>query len=227
MKTHVLQHVSFEGIGSIEPWLKARQAHMTYTRYFNNDLLPNLGEIDLIIAMGGPMSVNDERQFPWLRAEKEFIRNAIKKDIPTIGICLGAQLIASALGAPIYQNAHKEIGWHSVASISSNEDTFSFPKEFQAFHWHGETFDLPPGAKRLAKSIACENQAFQIGSRAVGLQFHLESTPESVQALINNCRDELVTAPYIQTEHELQSVQIATYEKINSIMAELLSHITR
>jgi GMP synthase-like glutamine amidotransferase len=227
MKAHVLQHVSFEGIGSIEPWLQACQAHVTYTCFFSNDRLPSLREMDLVIAMGGPMSVNDERQFPWLREEKEFIRNAIQKDIPTIGICLGAQLIAGALGARIYRNAHKEIGWHSVASTSSNDGTFSFPKEFQPFHWHGETFDLPPGATLLAKSMACENQAFQIGSRVVGLQFHLESTPESVSALINNCRDELVATPHIQTDREMLNIPIAAYKRINSIMSDLLSYITR
>jgi GMP synthase-like glutamine amidotransferase len=225
MKTHVLQHVSFEDIGSIGPFLKERQAVVTYTRFYLNDALPEINGLDLIIIMGGPMSVNDEALYSWLPAEKEFIRNAALQSIPLIGICLGAQLIANALGARVYPNAEKEIGWFPVTAAPSEENYFHFPKQLPAFHWHGETFDLPPGAVLLARSEACKNQAFQIGKHVIGLQFHLETTPESLDRMTANCRNELIPGRYIQTEKEMRQVPPAQYEKVNAIMSEILSYI--
>jgi GMP synthase-like glutamine amidotransferase len=225
MKAHILQHVPFEDLGSIASWLKMHDAEVSHTRLFENQSFPALENLDLIIVLGGPMSVNDEFEFPWLRREKAFIRDGIRRNIPMVGICLGAQLIAGALGMRVYPNAHKEIGWFRVVSTSQEEDTFPFPKEFVAFHWHGETFDLPAGAVRLAKSEGCENQAFQIGRRLIGLQFHLETTPESLHALVENCRSELIPGPFIQEEQHLQQVAAGRYLKINAIMSELLSYV--
>jgi GMP synthase-like glutamine amidotransferase len=225
MKAHILQHVQFEDIGSIRSYLSALDAAVTYTRFHEHDALPNVDDLNLIIVMGGPMSANDESSLPWLRAEKVFIREAVQKEIPILGICLGAQLIANALGARVYPNVHKEIGWLPTVSTPCKEDCFRFPEKFLAFHWHGETFDLPPGAVLLARSEACENQAFQIGRRALGLQFHLETTPESLEAIINNCRRELTPGPHIQTEIAMQQIPKAAYADINAIMNALLSYI--
>jgi GMP synthase-like glutamine amidotransferase len=110
MNVHILQHVNFEGIGSIMPWLLMRSANISWTRFFESSELPEVGTLDLIIVMGGPMSVNDEAALPWLVQEKQFIRTAIQQGIPVLGICLGAQLIASALGARVYPGRHREIG---------------------------------------------------------------------------------------------------------------------
>jgi GMP synthase-like glutamine amidotransferase len=225
MKAHVLQHVPFEDIGSIRSWLEARQAEITYTQFWGDDTLPKLEGLDLLIVLGGPMSANDEEAFPWLPLEKQYIREAVQKGIPTLGICLGAQLIASAMGARIYKHAHKEIGWFDITATPYGENCFRFPKRCLAFHWHGETFDLPPGAIHLAKSSGCENQAFQIGRHVIGLQFHLEIMPENVYALIDNCRGELIPGPYIQIEEKLRQVAAPTYAKINSVMSDLLSYI--
>jgi GMP synthase-like glutamine amidotransferase len=226
MKAHILQHVPFEDIGSIRPWLENQQADITYTRFFDNERLPELKELDLLIVLGGPMSVNDEDIYPWLRPEKKLIFHTIQAGVPVIGICLGAQLIAGSLGASVYRNAHKEIGWFPIISTISHEDVFRFPSQCQAFHWHGETFDLPSGAIRLASSEACRNQAFQIGRHVFGLQFHLETTPESVRALIDHCRNELISGPYIQTEEQLQQIAASEYSGINATMNELLAYAT-
>lgn len=227
MKAHVLQHVPFEGLGSIEPWLVARGARITHTRFFDSPLLPDTSDVDLIIALGGPMSVNDEAVLPWLKEEKRFIVQAIQWGKSVLGICLGAQLIASALGSRVYPGQHREIGWFDIESTTSRIDLFHFPKTARVFHWHGETFDLPPGASQLARSAACENQGFQIGSNVIGLQFHLETTPETAESLIVHCRNELIDGPYIQSEEQLRQVPAASYAAINALMDRLLTYLTR
>ena len=227
MKAHVLQHVPFEGIGSMAPWLEAQGADVRYTRLFEDPTLPELEGLDLVIAMGGPMSVNDESALPWLRPEKQFIGAAVARGVPVVGVCLGAQLIASALGARVYRNPQKEIGWFPIQATPAPESAFRFPEKCRVFHWHGETFDLPPGAVRLAKSAACENQAFQIGGHVIGLQFHLETTPESSAALLDHCKGELVPGgPYIQRAAELRGVPSIAYAEINTLMVKVLSYIT-
>jgi GMP synthase-like glutamine amidotransferase len=227
MHTHILQHVPFEDVGSIAGWLKSRKAESTYTRFFEDESLPPTDDPDLVVILGGPMSANDESTLPWLSAEKDYIREAFKRHIPMLGICLGAQLIASALGARVCRNAHKEIGWHPVVSIPSHENAFQFPEAFYAFHWHGETFDLPEGATHLARTNGCPNQAFQMGDSIIGLQFHLETTPSSAQALIRNCRDEMEKGDYVQTEQQIMGFPASGYHKTNRIMDELLSYLVR
>lgn len=226
MRAHYLQHVPFEGLGSIEAWLQSADYDITKTAFYESTELPEIAAIDLLIVMGGPMSVNDEANYPWLAAEKIFVRDAIKSGTPVLGICLGAQLIASAMGAQIFPNQEKEIGWLPVQAVSSTEDSvFNFPPTTEVFHWHGETFDLPPGATRIASSEGCENQAFQIGQRVIGLQFHLETTPESAQQIVAHCRDELVPARYVQTEDEILSAKPERYQSINQLMGEILSYL--
>ncbi|MEW6669401.1 MAG: gamma-glutamyl-gamma-aminobutyrate hydrolase family protein [Thermodesulfobacteriota bacterium] len=225
MKVHVLQHVSFEGLGSMAPVLEARGARVSYTRFFQDDPLPQPQGIDLVIAMGGPMSVNDEGTLSWLKREKEFIRSAVLRGMPVLGVCLGAQLIASAMGSRVYPNSVKEIGWFPVQAVPTPDGVFRFPPSCVAFHWHGETFDLPEAAVRLASSAGCRNQAFQIGAHVMGLQFHLETTPESALALVENCREELVPGPYVQAEAELRAVPTSSYQAINALMNEVLTYL--
>jgi GMP synthase-like glutamine amidotransferase len=224
---HVLQHVPFEGLGSVAGWLAQRDAVVTYTRFYEAATLPDPSAVDLVIALGGPMSVNDEQDLPWLVAEKAFVRACVAADKAVLGICLGAQLIASAQGARVYPGPHKEIGWLPIEGTPPQDGTFAFPASATVFHWHGETFDLPEGAIRLARSAVCENQAFQLGPRVIGLQFHLETTPAAADAIITHCRDELVEGPYIQTEAALRAVPPATYVAVNALMVEVLSYLTR
>lgn len=227
MKVRVLQQVPFEGLGSIEPWLAARGAIVRCTRFFESSRLPEVMDLDLVIALGGPMSVNDEAELPWLKEEKRFVAEAVNSGKAVLGICLGAQLIAGALGARVYPGPHKEIGWFDIESTSDRPDLFRFPERATVFHWHGETFDLPLGATRLARSAGCENQAFQIGSRAIGLQFHLETTPASADSLIAHCRNELVDGRFIQSEDELRKAPMAAYAAVNALMDEVLAYLTR
>jgi GMP synthase-like glutamine amidotransferase len=229
MRVQVLQHVSFEDIGSMAAWLAARGITPNYTRFYDDGVLPPVERLDLVIVMGGPMSVNDEAQLPWLRAEKRFLREAIGHGVRVLGVCLGAQLIADALGARVYPNAEKEIGWFPIQAVPEDADTAEdccrFPADSLVFHWHGETFDLPPGALRLARSAACENQAFRIGRQVVGLQFHLETTAESAAAILDHCRDELVPAPWIQTEAAIRGVDAGVYDGVNRLMSRILDEL--
>ena len=226
MRAHYLQHVPFEGLGNIESWLQAHSAEITSTPLYESCDFPDFREIDLLVIMGGPMSVNDEAAFPWLVAEKQFIRSAIDHGVAVLGVCLGAQLIASAMGARVYRNAEKEIGWFPVHGVAAEFlSTFKFPATTDVFHWHGETFDLPPGALRLAGSEGCENQAFQMGTSVIGLQFHLETTPASAKEMIAHGQDELIPSRYVQTAEEILSVKPQKYEAIHRLMAELLGFL--
>ncbi|MGH8615774.1 MAG: type 1 glutamine amidotransferase [Gammaproteobacteria bacterium] len=226
MRVHVLQHVPFEGLGSIQTWLTAKEANVTTTRFFESPILPDLSAIDVLIALGGPMSVNDETNLPWLVEEKRFIAQAVQAELPVLGICLGAQLIASAMNARVYPGANKEIGWFPVSACALQADSFAFPGRINVFHWHGETFDLPSTSKHLAVSEGCVNQAFQIGRRAIGLQFHLETTPESIDLMISNCRNELVSGTFIQSEPEIRAAPNERFAEINDLMASILGYIT-
>jgi GMP synthase-like glutamine amidotransferase len=225
MKVQVFQHVPFEDIGSIRGWLNDHGAEVRYTRFFEGDEPQALDGIDMLIAMGGPMSVNDEAAFPWLEVEKQAIREAIARDVPVLGVCLGAQLIASALGARVHANAVKEIGWFPIQGIRAGESAFEFSRECLVFHWHGETFDLPSGAVHLAKSAACEHQAFQVGRHVVGLQFHLEITADGLRDLVENCGNELIRGPYVQPPSELLATPTSQTLAANQLMNDVLTYL--
>lgn len=146
-----------------------------------------------------------------------------------LGICLGAQLIADVLGAKVFRNRFKEIGWFPIelTTTPASAPIFrKFPQQFEAFHWHGDTFDLPAGALRVAKSAACENQAFVYDGRIVGLQFHLETTRESAEQLIKNCAVDIIEAPFIQTPDEILSND-SRFAEINKKMEILLDALER
>jgi len=228
MRAHYFQHVPFEGLGSIEPWLLSNGYEPTSTRFFESADLPDPAAIDFLVVMGGPMSVNDEDKFSWLVLEKLFIREIIAAGKPVLGICLGAQLIANAMGAKVFPNSVKEIGWFPIEAVASGEGSvFNFPPSAIVFHWHGETFDLPPGAIQLAKSAGCENQAFQLGKRVIGLQFHLETTPHLAREIVSHCRDELVPAGYVQTAEEILTESPGRYKAINDLMSSILHFLQR
>jgi len=209
MRVACLQHVPFEGPAAIGTWAATRGVRVSVTHLFANEHPPALETIDLLVILGGPMSANDEAQLEWLRSEKQFIQQALMHNKRVLGICLGAQLLASVLGARVYPHTEREVGWFPVRRTPESDEHPGFaalPNRFTAFHWHGETFDLPEGATWLAQSDACPHQAFSVGKRILGLQFHLESTPESVEALIQNCPGDLAPGRHVQDAPALLSV---------------------
>lgn len=228
MKIHYLQHVPFEGLASIEPWAVNQNHSLSATRFYDNEPLLSVEDIDWLIVMGGPMNIYEDDKYPWLTEEKRFIEQAIKHDKTVIGICLGSQLIADVLGAKIYQGQYKEIGWFPIEMTDKTEDSAVFnslPQKFTVFHWHGDTFDLPEGSTRLAYSEGCQNQAFVYNEKVLGLQFHLESTKDSVQQIIKNCADELVEGKYIQKPEEML-IGDGNFDIINNAMSKILNNLS-
>lgn len=224
LRIHYLQHVPFEGPGYIESWAMVRGHTLTATRLYAGQLLPPVEQIDWLVVLGGPMNVYEENRYPWLPREKRFIGEALHNGKTVIGICLGAQLMACVLGARVMGNHCREIGWYPVErTLQAAESPLArfLPDRFAAFHWHGDTFEIPRGAVHLARSRACENQAFSFGDRAVAFQFHLESTRESVEQLVHNCREDLTEGPFIQGPAEMLT-DLNFFRMINEWMAEFL-----
>jgi GMP synthase (glutamine-hydrolysing) len=183
MKILAFRHVPFEGAGRIASVAADRGFQIDYAdlySYTHEARLPDITEYAALIFLGGPMSVNDD--LPYLRQEEELIRQALARNQPVMGICLGAQLMARALGAGVYRNCQKEIGWFDLrfTESASRDPLFAGLESETVFHWHGETFDLPPGAEWLVSSDRCRHQAFKAGHLSYGLQFHLEVTPEMI-----------------------------------------------
>lgn len=229
LRIQCLQHVPFEGPAYVMDWAVENGHLFTITKLYEKQAFPALDELDFLVIMGGPMSVNDEMKFPWLINEKAFIRACILAGKSVLGICLGAQLMASAMGAPVVPNCQPEIGWF-VLQKTEMAKTLPLLEGFQTdqpvFHWHGDTFGIPAGAKHLLKSEACVNQAFLLGESALGLQFHLEMTPAALQTMLKNGSGELSSdEPYVQSATEIRNnADLLTYN--NKLLAVLLEKIT-
>lgn len=174
----VLQHVQHEILGTLNPLLKRAGFRIRYVNFARHpDAQPKLDGYDGLVVLGGPMGVYDTARFPHLNTELRLIDEAIGRDIPVLGICLGSQLIAKALGARVFKNGHKEIGWYDISPTadSAEDPLFSeFAPEEKIFQWHGDTFDMPTGAIHLAYSELCMHQAFRYDKTVYGFQFHLE-----------------------------------------------------
>lgn len=193
MSIPVIRHVSFEGPGYLGQALRAAGLPFACFDLFDHVAPPDANAIDSLIVMGGPMSANDPLDY--LRVEMGLIEQALRRGIPVLGICLGAQLIAKVLGARVFRNRVSEIGWFPVHWTAAGIGDLLFhglPQPADTFHWHGEMFDLPAGAELLAWSERCAHQAFRFGKNVYGLQFHPEVDPDMVQDWITqdeNCSD--------------------------------------
>lgn len=184
-KLLVLQHVAHEILGTLNPLLKRAGFRIRYVNFSRHpDAQPSLDGYDGLVILGGPMSVNDSDRLPHLRMEMLLIEEAMKRNLPVLGICLGAQLIAKTLGAAVYPNLEKEIGWYDISPTeeAKNDPLLAALGESEKiFQWHGETFDIPKTSRHLAFSSLCSNQAFRYGSSVYGFQFHLEVEDRMIQ----------------------------------------------
>lgn len=230
MRLHYLQHVPFEGLGHIRTWAASKGHGVTCTRLHVNDPLPPLMEVDLLVIMGGPMNVYEELKYPWLATEKRFIAEAISLGRPILGVCLGAQLLASVMGARVYPNADREIGWFEIYRTDEAERSALagfLPQKAEVFHWHGDTFEVPAGAVHMARSTGCEHQGFIAQERIVGLQFHLEVTADGAGRLVQNCRQDL-EAPgrFVQTPAAILS-NAHRFGQAHALLVALLDRLSR
>ncbi|HMO04259.1 MAG TPA: amidotransferase [Kiritimatiellia bacterium] len=224
MNIHIFQHVAFEGIGSMLPWFEHHGATVRWTRWFDPEpQRPDWSGTDLLVIMGGPMSVHDEAVFPWLVEEKRLLHQYLATGKPALGICLGAQLIAQVSGARVYPNREREIGWWPIEPVDALPGYRC--SAMPVFHWHGETFDLPPGAVYLARSAGCLHQAFALPGRVVGLQYHLETTPETAAELIRQAGHEMTPSRYVQNAECLLAAPADAYEALAAERSRLLTYL--
>lgn len=195
-KVLLVQNTRIEGSGSLGDLLKQDGFELVSVNA-KHEKIPT-DNFSMVVILGAPESANDD--LPYLREEQKLIRTSVEKNIPVLGICLGSQLIAKAFGANVYSGPKKEIGFYNDLKMNAESKLFSgFQNPFTVFHWHGDTFDLPDGAVRLASSEHYQNQAFQYKS-AIGLQFHLEVNEEMVNLWLDNTEEKLKEIPYIDPQ---------------------------
>jgi GMP synthase-like glutamine amidotransferase len=234
MRIVYLRHVPFEGLAGIGTWAEGRGHEVRAVRMFAGEVPPEPDGFDWLIVMGGPMDIHDDSAYPWLEGERRFIRRAIDAGRLVLGVCLGAQFVADALGARVFHNpSGPEIGWFDIRPTPEAAGSVTFagvPDRATVFHWHGDTFDLPAGAVRLAESDVTEIQAFEAcDGRVLAMQFHPEATPASVLELSRAEADELAPAgrPHVQSAGELLSGAALHQGKQQELLADILGRMER
>lgn len=227
LRIHCFQHVAFENPGTILEWIQANNHSISYTFPAEspfptvpavspegdtadaaNNAIPQINDIDALIVMGGAMNTDEEEKYPWMKAEKQFIKAAADAGKKIIGICLGSQLVAAALGTRVYKNKETEIGFFplSFTDAALQTNLFShFKNPYTVFHWHGDTFDLPANALLIASSAACKHQAYLIGNHILGLQFHFEMNETVIEDMLLHDGHELEqSGEYIQSPQQVR-----------------------
>jgi GMP synthase-like glutamine amidotransferase len=215
MTVLIIKHVNIERPGLIESCLNQENIPYRILDLEKGDLFPKADHSKGIVILGGPMNVYEEDRYPFLRGEDLFIKESTRRGKPILGICLGAQLIAKALGAKVSRAPFKEIGWYDVSltRFASRDPCFSgFPKTFPVFQWHGDTFEIPDAGKLIATSPSVPHQAFRYGTNVYGLQFHLEVSEKMIQEWLQTYEDEFDHHP----PHSKSEIMIETETKIET-----------
>ena len=202
MNTLIFQHSPAEIPGTLTQWLAQAGHDYQIHRVFNEGPFPDAARFDWLVVLGGPMNVDEEKKHPWLKAEKRFIADWLKADKALLGICLGGQLLAQALGGRVTKNTAREIGFHDVLRTQAEHPAFArWPERMRVFQYHEDRFSLPAGCETLLTNDICEHQAFAWNQRTVGLQFHPESTEPWIQDALSNLQH-FCHEPYVQPVHE-------------------------
>ncbi|MGI9264966.1 MAG: type 1 glutamine amidotransferase [Gammaproteobacteria bacterium] len=229
MRIHLFQHVEYNDRAFIPEWAAEQGHELIRVMVPQVSRLPDADDIDALIIAGGPMSVWDVRQHAWLSQEKELLSELLGQDKPVLGICLGAQMIAEHLGATVKPSKHLNIGWYPIVLnplISTTWITDVLPGQFRSFFWHGDDFELPADAVPLATARSEASQGF-VWQRSIGLQFHLEATPEWARHLVTRDGDQLVSGPGVQSAETILSKPVELYRQNNVLMSSLLERWLR
>lgn len=224
MRIQCLQHVPFTGRAYLPEWAAARGHQWTPILVPQAAKLPPIECMDALIVMGGPMTLREPATHPWLAEERKLMAAAMDTGVPVLGICLGAQMLAEILGAPVRHGGCSEIGWYRVKTNPALDETWLsgvLPSELESFFWHEDTFDLPADAVRVGATEAFRNQGFVYGPH-LALQFHLEVTPEWATHLARRDADQLVAAEFVQTAAAILSRPESLYRENNAVMERLL-----
>ncbi len=227
MKLHVLQHVDFEGPGRIAAWAFDRGHSLTITGFYQGDSLPAVEAIDGLVIMGGPMNIYESDLYPWLVAEKQFIAQFLQTGRPVLGVCLGAQLLADVLGGKVFAHRLREIGWAPVEFTADALAKFPFlPPSLPVLHWHGDTYTLPPGARRIAQNEWCMEQAFLWKENVLAFQFHLEAAATECDQFLNFSGSDLAKpGPRVQTANEIIEGTRAHSGATGALLYTILDHL--
>ncbi|MGH8046682.1 MAG: type 1 glutamine amidotransferase [Chthoniobacterales bacterium] len=226
MNLHVLQHIHCEGPGCIADWARERGATISTTHLYRGESLPDPGTVDFLVVMGGPMNIYQDRDHPWLLGERAFIKAHISAGKPVVGVCLGSQFLADALGGRVIQNPHIEIGCFPVEFTAEARARFPFlPASLPVTHWHGDTFVLPAGALRLATSVACLNQGFVYGNHVLALQFHPEVTHTDLVAWVQSFDANPEPSAYVQTGETILATPDEVFIAGHAMLRKLLDAI--
>jgi len=223
MNIHILQHAEWETIGQLDKWLADKKLSYSTTHLYKGEKLPQ-DKIDFLVIMGGPMGIFDDNNYPWLKQERELIKQTILSDAKVLGICLGSQFIADALGAKVYPGKEKEIGFFGLHNKNNHPITSNIPNDLEVFHWHGDTFDTPKSAMNLFSSELTKNQGFIYDDRVVALQFHLEVGKNEIDGFVKNGIDELTPSTYVQHKNEILNRNF-NFDKSNSYLFDILDFL--
>ena len=228
MNISILQHMAHEGPGSIADWATKRGHPHQIHHLYEGDAPPVVEDFDLLVVLGGDMSVHDQADHPWLAPECELIRATLSAGKPVVGICLGAQQIALALGAAVYPNDQREVGFWPIFKTA---DVLPLPDELDVLHWHGDTFDLPADTRLFASSKGCRNQMFLAADGlALGLQCHIETTPDMVEDFCREDAAYLIPPPgqgrWMQSAERMRA-ETAAYPAMRSALFAMLDTFTQ
>jgi len=226
MKIHAIHHVPYEGLGFIADWISDNNIELSQSLMYDSPTLPVTDQFDGLIIMGGPMSVGDVKEYPWLLMEKQLIADAIDEGKKVLGICLGSQLVAESLGSRVFKNPTPEIGWFPIKKTFLFHSWFTLfddKAEETFFHWHNDTFEIPEGAVRLFRSGGCENQGFQFEDHVLALQFHPEMNLPIIEGLLQASGNSLVPRQYVQNAEKIVKNTTLHQEKSREMLFDMLS----
>jgi GMP synthase-like glutamine amidotransferase len=207
---YIFQHTPFEGPGYIQTWAEKQNKELHIVPVYQDVELPSQDEVDFLIVLGGPMSIRDRAKLPWLDSEIDFLYEYTSRGKKALGICLGAQLLADAIGGRVSKGT-TEIGWYPVKSAPAREASNifrTFPKEFTPLHWHSETFSMPSDAYRTTGTIVTPNQSFDFKGRIVGIQYHLEVDEALLEDFIRSADRVFPKGKYVGTEDQIRAGKV-------------------